>query len=102
MARSNWIDDSHHPALDAHVSQLEHFAASLADGVVDASELAKQEANLVAAMRAVESTLSDEQHTMLSRVLAELTAYSVMQVLHDMAKAKADQAFDRAEAKSKK
>jgi aldehyde:ferredoxin oxidoreductase len=92
MARANWINDDHTPDLDDHVQQLEHFAAALADGVVDSAELAKQEQNLAAAMRAVESTLSDEQHAKVTSLLAEVAAYSVMQVLHDMAAARVGQA----------
>ncbi len=89
MARASWIDDDNHPDLDAHVAQLEHFTAAMADGVVDAAELATQEDNLKAAMRAVESTLSDEQHAAVTKLLAETCAYAVMQVLHDMVQAKA-------------
>jgi hypothetical protein len=88
MARPSWIDDESHPDLDAHVSKLEHFTASLADGVIDAQELATQEKNLVAAMKAVEGSLSDDQHSKITKVLAELTAYSVMRTLHEMAQAK--------------
>ena len=88
MPRPSWIDDDSHPDLDAHVSNLEHFAASLADGVIDAQELATQEKNLVAAMRAVEGSLSDDQHAKVTKLLAELTAYSVMRTLHEMAQAR--------------
>ena len=88
MARPSWIDDDSHPDLDAHVGNLEHFAASLADGVIDAKELATQEKNLVAAMKAVEGSLNDDQHAKMTKVLAELTAYSVMRTLHEMAQAK--------------
>lgn len=84
MARSSWTDSDSHPDLDAHVGRLEHFAASLADGVITADELTKQENNLVAAMKAVESSLSDEQHAKVTKLLAELTAYSVMRTLHDL------------------
>ena len=31
MARASWINDDHHPDLDAHVGALEHFTASLAE-----------------------------------------------------------------------
>jgi hypothetical protein len=93
MARASWIDDDHNPTLDEHVQQLEHFTNSLADGVIDASELEKQEQNLVAAMRAVEGQLSDELHGKVTKLLAELAAYAVMQVLHDMAKAKVQSAI---------
>jgi hypothetical protein len=88
MARASWINDDSHPDLDAHVASLDHFATSLADGVIDAQELATQEANLVAAMKAVEGSLSDEQHAKVTKLLAELTAYSVMRTLHEMAQAR--------------
>jgi hypothetical protein len=88
MARTSWIDDDSHPDLDAHVGKLEHFANSLADGVIDDQELATQEKNLVAAMRAVEPGLSDDQHAKITKLLAELTAYSVMRTLHEMAQAR--------------
>lgn len=85
MARANWINDDNHPDLDEHVGQLEHFVSSIADGVVDKDELAKQEENLTAAMKAVEGSLSDEQHALVTKLLVELTAYNVMGALHEMA-----------------
>jgi hypothetical protein len=85
MARTSWIDSDNLPALDEHVAQLAHFADSIKDGKVDEGELAKQEQNLVAAMKAVEASLSDEQHGKVTKLLAELTAYSVMQVMHGLA-----------------
>lgn len=88
MARASWINDDSTPDLDEHVGKLEHFTNSLADGVVDANELATQEANLVAAMKAVEGALSDDQHAKVTKLLAELTAYSVMRTLHEMANAR--------------
>jgi hypothetical protein len=93
MARASWIDDDSNPALDAHVAQLEHFSSALADGKVDTNELEQQEQNLVAAMRAVEASLDDATHAKVTKLLAELTAYTVMQVLHDMAKAKVQRAM---------
>jgi hypothetical protein len=93
MARASWIDDDSNPALDAHVAQLEHFTAALADGKIDATELDQQEKNLVAAMRAVEPHLDDAMHGKVTKLLAELTAFTVMQVLHDMAKAKVQRAM---------
>jgi hypothetical protein len=92
MARASWLDDDSHPDLDAHVGKLEHFSQSIADGVIDDTELATQEQNLVAAMKAVEGSLSDEQHDKVTKLLAELTAYSVMRTLHEMAQARVAQA----------
>jgi aldehyde:ferredoxin oxidoreductase len=93
MARTSWINDESTPDLDAHVQQLEHFTQSLADGVVDATELATQEKNLVDAMKAVEASLSDDQHGKVTRLLAELTAYSVMRTLHEMAQVRVQNAI---------
>jgi hypothetical protein len=88
MARASWIHDDSTPDLDEHVGKLEHFTRSLADGVIDAQEMATQETNLVAAMKAVEGSLSDDQHAKVTKLLAELTAYSVMRTLHEMASAR--------------
>jgi hypothetical protein len=93
MARASWLNDDSTPDLDAHVASLDHFAASIADGVIDAKELATQEANLVNAMKAVEASLSDDQHAKVTKLLAELTAYSVMRTLHDMVKARIQNAI---------
>jgi hypothetical protein len=93
MARASWLNDDSTPDLDAHVADLDHFATSLADGVIDANELATQETNLVNAMKAVEASLNDDQHAKVTKLLAELTAYSVMRTLHDMAKARVQSAI---------
>ncbi|MBA3394780.1 MAG: hypothetical protein H0T89_19190 [Deltaproteobacteria bacterium] len=92
MARASWISDDTTPDLDAHVGQLEHFTQSIADGVIDAKELATQEQNLVGAMKAVEGSLNDDQHGKVTRLLAEVAAYSVMRTLHELAQARVQQA----------
>jgi predicted transcriptional regulator len=88
MARASWINDESHPEIEAHLSKLEHFTNSMADGVIDDKELAQQETNLIAAMKAVEGSLSDEQHAQVTKLLAELAAYSVMQTMHDLMSAR--------------
>ena len=94
MERVNWLDENTElPLLDEHVRKLEHFTSSLADGQVDKAELEKQQANLVAAMKAVEGDLSDEQHGKVTHLLVELTAYNVMAVLHEMAVERLRQRF---------
>jgi hypothetical protein len=92
MARTSWLNDDTTPDLDAHVGQLEHFTNSIADGVIDAKELSTQESNVVTAMRAVEGALDDDQHAKVTRLLAEVAAYSVMRTLHELAQAKVQQA----------
>jgi predicted transcriptional regulator len=88
MARQSWITADSNPDIDAHVAQLEHFTKSIADGHVDAKELETQENNLVAAMKDAESVLDDAQHAKVTKLLAELTAYSVMRTLHELTAAR--------------
>lgn len=93
MSRISWINDDNHPLIDEHLSQLEHFTRSLADGIVDSKELDKQQENLVSAMKEVESELSDEQHAKVTKLLVELSAYNVMAVMHGLAAEHAKQTF---------
>lgn len=92
MARTSWLNDDTTPDLDAHVAQLEHFTNSIADGVIDEKELSTQESNLVSAMKAVEGSLDDATHAKVTRLLAEVAAYTVMRTLHELAQAKVQKA----------
>lgn len=97
MARINWFDtETELPALDEHVAKLEHFTDAMADGVIDAGELAKQEQAVVRAMKAVQDRLDDEQHALVTALLLEVSAYNVMTVLHDLAGERLSQAFEGA------
>lgn len=93
MARQSWLDADSHPTIDAHVQQLEHFSKAIADGLIDKDELATQEKNLIAAMKDVESVLDDAAHAKVTKLLAELAAYTVMEMLHTMTSAKLEQAI---------
>jgi hypothetical protein len=93
MARASWIDDDNHPDIDAHTNQLRHFTEALADGVVDSEELAGQEQRLLTAMRDAEAVLDDAQHAKVTALMAELAAYTVMELLHSMARAKVERAI---------
>lgn len=96
MARINWLDeDTDLPALEAHVQKLEHFTNSLADGVIDADELAKQNDAVVAAMKAVQDELSDEQHAKVTTLLVELTALNIMATLHELTANRMRQVVER-------
>src|SRR5690349_14715237 len=75
VARTSWFDDkAEHPAIQERVSQLQTFTDALADGMVTKQELAGQEQRLVAAMKKVEPSLSDDLHAKVTDVLVELTA----------------------------
>jgi hypothetical protein len=92
--RTPWLDTTTNvPVIAEQAKRLESFIAAMADGNVDASELANQEARLVAAVKAVEPMLSDEQHSEVTRLLCELTAYDIMQLLHTLHQARPKTAF---------
>jgi hypothetical protein len=85
MARTSWLDEkSDHPLIHERVQQLDSFTSALADGVVTAQELSDQERRLIAAMKSVESELSDAVHTKMTTVLVEMTAYNVMRLLREL------------------
>lgn len=85
MARISWFDDKTDlPVIDEQVHKLESFTEAMADSVVSNKELESQQESLVAAMKAVEPTLSDEQHEKVTRLLIELSAYNIMRLLHEL------------------
>ena len=94
MPHTSWFDDTNeHPLIQEQVSKLESFTSALADGVVTKQELAGQEERLVAAMKALEGVLSDEQHAAATRTMVELTAYNIMRLLHELHAERARMAF---------
>lgn len=95
MARISWVNDDSTTDLDDMVGKLDHFTQSIADGVIDAQELKTQEANLISAMKAVEGSLNDEQHAKVTRLIAEVAAYSVMETLHGLTQSRVTQAVNK-------
>ena len=94
MARTSWFDDkAQHPAFQERAEKLESFTSALADGQVTKQELEGQEKRLIAAMKALEPKLSDEQHEQATTVFVELTAYNIMRLLHELHAERARIAF---------
>jgi hypothetical protein len=93
MARVSWLDEDNVPMIDEHVAQLESFTDALADGIVDKDEVERQQTSLIAAMKAVESELSDELHDKVTRLMVELTAFNTLTVLHELAVERVRKAF---------
>ena len=84
MARTSWFSDADLPVIHEQAEKLESFTQAMADGVIEKKELEQQQASLVAAMKAVESGLSDEQHGKVTRLMIELSAYNIMRLLHEL------------------
>lgn len=85
MKRVDWFDEKTQvPVIDEQVEKLSAFVDAMADGVIDNAELEKQQSSVIAAMKAVEAELNDEQHAKITRLLVELSAYNVMRLLHEL------------------
>ena len=88
-ARTSWLDETTQvPVIESQARRLESFIQTLADGKVDESELKAQEGRLVALMKEIEPQLDDALHEKVTRLLCELTAYDLMQMLHTMQEAR--------------
>jgi hypothetical protein len=55
--------------------------------------LEKQQSNVIAAMKAVEAELNDDQHAKITRLLVELSAYNIMRLLHELQLSRREHAF---------
>lgn len=92
--RSSWLDaNSHKPLIDQYARQLSSFMEAVADGRIEESELAAQEERLVRLMKEIEPQLSDALHERITRLLCELTAYDLMQMLHSVQENRPKTAF---------
>jgi hypothetical protein len=84
-ARVSWFDEkSQQPLIDTYARELDSFIQTMADGRVDDQELKAQEARLVSLMKEIEPQLNDELHDKVTRLLCELTAYDLMQMVYTM------------------
>lgn len=89
MARQSWLDDeTQEVMIDDYAQKLSTFIDALADGKIDAGEVKAQEERLADAMKAVESELDDELHAKVTALLCELTAFNLMNMLHEMNEAR--------------
>ena len=83
MARKSWLDEKGETTLiDGYAQQSSDFIQAMADGTIDKDEVDQQEAKLVALMKKIEPSLSDEQHAEITELLCELSAFNVMQMLN--------------------
>ena len=98
MARTSWFDDkAEHPVIQEQLDKLESFTNALADGVVSKQEVSGQERRLMAAMKQVETELTDDAHAKVTTLLVELTAYNVMRLLHELQTERARMVFSEAQ-----
>jgi len=94
MARIDWLDDKTNvPVIEEKVQKLTTFVEAMADGVIEKTELEKQQSSVVQAMKAVQGDLNDAQHEKVTRLLVELSAYNIMRLLHELQQTRLQRAF---------
>jgi hypothetical protein len=94
--RTSWFDDNaQHPSIHEKVEKLKSFTDAMADGMIEKKELDAQEQRLVAAMKALEPALNDDQHAKVTGVMVELSAYNIMRLLHELHAERARMAFGK-------
>jgi len=86
--KQSWLDEKQSPQIDGYAQKLGTFVEAMADGRIDDKELADQEKRLVTLLKSVEPTLNDTQHSEVTKLLCELTAYNVMQTLNSLQSAR--------------
>jgi hypothetical protein len=83
--KSKWFDESTETPIIAEQSRrLDSFLSAVADGRVDNREIQEQEARLVELMKEIEPQLDPALHDKVTRLLCELTAYDMMNVMNMM------------------
>lgn len=93
-ARLSWFDDeSQMPLIEQYARQLDSFMQAMADGKIEEHELRDQETRLVELMKEIEPKLDDDMHEKVTKLLCELTAYDLMQMLYTMHQARPKSAF---------
>lgn len=87
--RMPWLDEKGESVLiDDYARELGTFLDALADGRIDKHELDSAEKRLVSLLKEVEPQLNDQVHEQVTRLLIEVSAYSVMQTLAEIEGAK--------------
>ena len=94
MARSSWLDEeTQEVKIDDYAQQLTSFIDALADGRIDDAELEAQEKRVAEAMQDVEPQLDDEVHAKVTKLLCELSAFNIMQLMHTVDRARSKTTF---------
>lgn len=89
MARKSWLDaQTQEVMIDDYAQQLTTFVDAMADGHVDSQEIATQEKRVIELMKQVEPQLDDQLHPLVTKLLCELSAFNIMQLLHTMQEAR--------------
>ncbi len=89
MARKSWLDaDAQSTLIDDYARELGSFVEAMADGVVDAKEVTNQEQRVIKLMKDIEPQLDDAMHEQITKLLCEISAYSAMQILHELFEAR--------------
>ncbi len=87
-ARMSWLDaKSGEPLIHQYTERLNTFLEAMADGRVDSSEIEQQGKRLTRLLKQIEPKLTNALHSEVTELLCELSAYNIMQTVHELASA---------------
>jgi len=85
MKRESWIDpETDELRIDGYAKKLTTFTRAFSDGVITEQEISDQQARLIDLMKSIEPALDDETHAKLTKMVVELTAFNIMQLVFEM------------------
>lgn len=85
MTRKSWVDpNTNEPLIDDYAKKMANFMQAFSDGVISEQEISDQEARLVDLMRDVEPDLDDKTHAKVTKLMCEMTAFNIMQLVFEM------------------
>jgi hypothetical protein len=77
--RRSWFDETNTMSFQRYYQQMASWQQAMADGQIQTSEVEAQAQRVAERLKALEPTLSDEQHQMVTDVLYELAVLQGMQ-----------------------
>jgi hypothetical protein len=77
--RRSWFDEANTLSFQRYYQQMATWQRAIADGQIEAAEVEAQAQRVADRLRALEPTLTDEQHEQVTDVLHELSVLQAMQ-----------------------
>lgn len=85
MSRKSWIDpETNELRIDGYAKKLKTFTRAFADGVISEQEISDQQARLIDLMKDIEPAIDDATHTRITKMITELTAFNIMQLVFEL------------------
>lgn len=91
MTRRSWIDpETNEVRIEGYARKLTPLTQAFSDGVISEQEISDQQARLIDLMKSLEPTLDDATHAKVTKMVTELTAFNMMQIVFQLQQERAN------------